>query len=114
MAHNGTSDPNQWFAVTNSDGSPIFTPPAKYTFNHQDGIRNEIYAPGFNNWNLGLFKKFAFNERTGFEFRAEAYDAFNHPNWSAPSYNPTSATFGKVTGKTNDVRNLQLSLRFYF
>jgi hypothetical protein len=51
---------------------------------------------------------------TGFQFRAQAFDAFNHPNWSGADFNPTSATFGKVTGKTNDVRNLQLSLRYYF
>ena len=80
----------------------------------QNGIRNEIYNPGFNNWNLGLFKKFALNERFGFQFRAEAFDAFNHPNWGGANFNPTSAGFGKITGKTGDVRNLQLSLRFYF
>jgi hypothetical protein len=51
----------------------------------------------------------------GFQFRAEAFDAFNHPNWSNVDRNPThSDTFGKITGKTNDARNLQLSLRFYF
>ena len=62
-----------------------------------------------------LFKKFAINERTGFQFRAEAFDAFNHPNLNGAGTNPNNlSTFGKVTGKTNDVRNLQLSLRFYF
>ena len=29
-------------------------------------------------------------------------------------FNPTSAAFGKITGKTGDVRNMQLSLRLYF
>jgi hypothetical protein len=106
---------NYWFRTTNPDGTPIFTPPAAGTFVTQKGIRNTIYSPGFNNWNLGLFKSFAINERSGFQFRAEAFDAFNHPNLSAPDRNPTHTdTFGKVTGKTNDARNLQLSLRFYF
>ncbi len=35
-----------------------------------------IYNPGFNNWNIGLFKKFAITERIGFQFRAEAFNAF--------------------------------------
>ncbi len=61
-----------------------------------------------------LFKKFAITESKFFEFRAEAYDVFNHPNWSAPNYNPTSGTFGEVTSKTGLSRQLQLSLRFQF
>ncbi|HXJ13572.1 MAG TPA: hypothetical protein VNH19_14960, partial [Candidatus Limnocylindrales bacterium] len=115
MAHNGAKDPNLYFATTNSDGSPIFTPPAKGTFNLHNGVRGLIYRPGLENWNIGLYKKFSINERTGFQFRAEAFDAFNHPNWGSPGLNPTATTtFGKVTGKTDDVRNLQLSLRYYF
>ncbi|HLJ15147.1 MAG TPA: carboxypeptidase regulatory-like domain-containing protein [Bryobacteraceae bacterium] len=111
---NSASSPNQYFAVVNSNGSPVFTPPAAGTFNLQPGVRDSIHGPGFQDWNLGLFKKFAVNERSGFEFRAEAFDVINHPNWSAPNFNPTSAAFGKVTGKTNLSRNIQLSLRFYF
>ncbi len=81
-------------------------------------MRGLIYQPGFMNWNLGLFKKFAINERTGFQFRAEAFNAANHPNWGGSSgggvnFNPTNSNFGKVTNKGSE-RNLQLSLRAYF
>jgi hypothetical protein len=114
FAHNGAGDPSFYFRTTNPDGSPIFTAPQKGTFNLQNGVRDEIYGPGFNNWNLGMFKKFAINDRAGFQFRAEAFDAFNHPNWGGVNLNPTSSAFGKITGKTGDVRNLQLSLRAYF
>lgn len=110
----GAASPNQYFAVTNSSGQPLFTAPPAGTFNLQPGVRDEIYQPGFQDWNAGLYKKFAINERTGFEFRAEAFDLPNHPNWSGPQFNPTSSTFGKVTSKTDLARNLQLSLRFYF
>jgi len=110
----GAASPNQYFAVTNSSGQPLFTAPPAGTFNLQPGVRDEIYQPGFQDWNAGLYKKFAINERTGFEFRAEAFDLPNHPNWSGPQFNPTSSTFGKVTSKTGLARNLQLSLRFYF
>ena len=118
MAYNSANpaaDSNYWFNPYNADGTLKFKQPTKGTFNHQDGIRDLIYRPGFNNWNLGLFKSFAITETVGFQFRAQAYNAFNHPNWNAPGMNPTSlSTFGKVTGKTDDVRNLQLSLRFQF
>jgi len=119
---NSSSSPNQYFATTNSSGQPIFTAPAAGTFNLQKGVRDEIYGPGFQDWNLGLYKQFAFNERHGLQFRAEAFDVNNHPNWTALTatggtsgfYNPTSSTFGKVTAKTGLSRNLQLSLRYYF
>jgi len=109
-----------WFATKNPDGTPIFTAPPAGTFVNQAGVRDIIYHPGFNNLNLGLFKKFAVTERFGFQFRAEAFNAFNHPNLSGPGstgvgLDPTNlTTFGKVTGKSDDVRNLQLSLRAYF
>ncbi|HEY2015424.1 MAG TPA: TonB-dependent receptor, partial [Bryobacteraceae bacterium] len=113
FAAGGAQDPAQWFSVKNADGSPIFTAPAKGTFNLQSGVRNPFHNPGFQNWNMGLYKKFAINDRAGFQFRAEAFDTFNHPNPNGADTNPTSATFGKTTAKSNE-RNLQLSLRFYF
>jgi hypothetical protein len=111
---NPGADSNYWFQVTDSNGNKLFTQPTAGTFNHQQGIRDLIYNPGFNNVNMGLFKKFAVNERIGFQFRAEAFNVFNHPNWGGVTTDPTSTSFGKVTGKTGDVRNLQLSLRAYF
>jgi hypothetical protein len=111
---NPGADPAQYFQTVDASGKPLFTQPASGTINLQKGIRDIIYNPGFNNVNLGLFKKFPVNERVGFQFRAEAFNAFNHPNWGGVSTDPTSSSFGKVTGKTGDVRNLQLSLRFYY
>ena len=124
----GTFGPNgQWFATTNPDGSPIFTKPAPGTFNTQR-VRDLIYQPGYQNWNLGLFKNFRIDEQRGFQFRAEAFNFINHPNWCGGSgcsgttnigLNPANLnTFGKVLTKGGGVgggeRNLQLSLRFYF
>ena len=125
----GSFGPNgQWFATTNPDGSPIFTAPPQGTFNTQL-VRNIIYQPGFQNWNLGLFKEFPIGEKKGFQFRAEAYNVWNHPNWCGASgcsgttnigLDPTNTkTFGKVLTKGGSSsgsgeRNLQLSLRFYF
>jgi len=34
--------------------------------------------PGRLNLDFGLFKRFAINERAGFEFRAETFNLFNH------------------------------------
>ena len=105
----------KYFATTNPDGTSIFTAPPLGTFNLQKGLRNEIYQPGFQNWNLSLKKRFPINERVGFEFNADAYNFINHPNWAAPNLNPTSGQFGEVTSKsTSNPRNLQVALRFLF
>ncbi len=105
-----------YFSTVTSSGSPLFTAPAAGTFNLQNGVRDLIYGPGFQDWNLSLYKKFALRAegKENIEFRCEAYDFINHPNWSAPNYNPTSSQFGMVTSKTSLARNLQLSLRFSF
>jgi hypothetical protein len=107
-----TSDPSYWFAVKNSDGTAIFTKPTAGTFSTQH-FRNYIYGPGFQNHNIGLLKDFHISERHAIQFRAEAFNWLNHPNWSGPDTNPTSGTFGKITSK-NSERNLQFALRYSF
>jgi hypothetical protein len=103
-----------YFTSVNPSGTAIFTKPATGTFNLQPGVRDNIYGPGFQDWNLALYKRFAITEKNGFQFRAEAYDFINHPNLSGPNYNPTSSQFGMITSKTTLARNLQLSLRYEF
>lgn len=104
--------------VTNSSSPRYFTAsvtqPAAGTINLQHGVRDSVYQPGLQDWNIGLLKTFTVNDRSGFQFRAEAYDFINHANLSGPNLNPTSSQFGMITSKTGLSRNLQLSLRFYF
>ena len=75
--------------------------------------RNLLNDPGFQNWNLGLFKQFMITERHRFQLRGEFFNFPNHPNWGNPSTNPTSGSFGKITSKGSE-RNIQLSLRYSF
>lgn len=56
------------------------TAPPKGTFNTTQNVRDLIYMPGFQNWNMGLFKRFPINERQGLQFRAEAFNVWNYPN----------------------------------
>jgi hypothetical protein len=112
-AKGGAGSP-QWFGTTNG-GNPIWTAPPAGTFNLQRGIRDNIYAPGLQNWNLALIKAFPVYRENRVEFRAEAYNFINHPNWASPNFTPTSATFGEVTQKTtSNPRTLQVGLRYSF
>jgi hypothetical protein len=106
---------NLWFAKNNPDGSPIFNLAAPNTFVHQPNVRDSIYQPGFQNWNLNMKKTFVVNERNRLEFKVDAYNFINHPNWAAPNLNPTSGQFGEVTSKTtSNPRQLQAGLTYLF
>ena len=119
---NGTPQITGGFAgpTGNASSAKYFTAnvtaPAAGTFNLQPGVRDSVYGPGLQDWNLMLFKKFAVTERNNLEFRCEAYDFINHPNWTTTStlWNPTSSQFGEITSKSNLQRTLQLSLRYSF
>src|SRR5437763_1193576 len=65
IALNGASEAEYWFQTTDSSGKLLFSAPGAGTFNNVAGSRNAIHNPGFQNWNLGLYKKFALGEKTG-------------------------------------------------
>ena len=88
-----------------------FTVPRAGTFGNA-GL-NILRGPGFQNWDLALFKNFRFSERVGAQIRAEAFNFLNHPLLSNPTTNPRSGDFGRVTSKYNE-RNLQLGIKILF
>ncbi|MBI2688107.1 MAG: TonB-dependent receptor [Acidobacteria bacterium] len=95
----------------------LYSQPAAGTF-VKDRLRNIMYGPGFQNWNLSLFKNFKIQERVNIQFRADGYNFVNHPNWGGSAgggldRNPNSGTFGQVTAKGGE-RNMQFGLRVGF
>ena len=50
-----------------------------------DTHRNSLIGPGFQYENLAAFKDFAIKERAKIQFRAEAFNLFNHPSGANPS-----------------------------
>jgi hypothetical protein len=105
-----------------------FAPPRGLTFG--DAGRNSLTNPHTTNFDMALFKHFAITEHAGFEFRAEAFNIFNHTQWwgvggdagsgtanvgvanNTYSSDPTSG-FLRVTAAHNP-RILQLGLKFLF
>jgi hypothetical protein len=57
-----------------------FALPTGLTFG--DSGRDDINNPGRINFDMALFKHFAIKERLSIEFRGEAFNIFNHPEWS--------------------------------
>jgi hypothetical protein len=75
--------------------------------------RAPIVGPGIQNWDLGIFKNFRFTETLTLQFRAELFNAFNHPNFGAPVTSFPTATFGTVSSAA-DGRQIQMGLKLNF
>ncbi len=57
-----------------------------------------FFGPGINNWNLGLHKDTQLRESMKLQIRFEAFNTFNHAQFSNPNGSYTAGTFGRVTG----------------
>lgn len=88
-----------------------FSQPRAGTFGNA-GL-NILRGPGFQNWDIALFKNFRITERIGAQFRGESFNFLNHPLLSNPNTNPRSGDFGRVTSKFNE-RNIQLGIKILF
>lgn len=122
----GPGSGNQFWNLTGDPSTPVtsftssanwfdpaaFTIPAAGTFGKQP--RNSLRGPGFWAWDMSLRKNFPTFEKQMLQFRFELFDILNHPNWSNPVTDPTNGSFGKVTGKSNDDRQMQLALKYIF
>jgi carboxypeptidase family protein len=100
--------------------------------------RDQIYGPGYWNYDFSTTKNFQLRERLQLQFRAEFFNIFNHPNFALPSNvitpgfladhvtpNPNASTAGLIT-QTPDVaqgnpglggggpRVVQIALRLQF
>jgi len=70
--------------------------------------RNTLHGPGLTYENLSLMKNFPIHDSMKFQFRAEAFNVFNHPSAANPSTSighdnsatalPDFSSFGRVTG----------------
>ena len=77
------------------------------------GVGTET-APGYKNLDLSIGKEFHLTEAKYFDFRADAFNIFNHPNFGPPDRNITSTAFGAINGIVGTPRTMQFALKFYF
>ena len=98
----------RWF-----DPSPsIFATPDPYKYGNAG--RDSLLGPGRTNWDSSLFKEFPIREQMLFQFRFEAYNTLNHPQFGYPNPNIGNAQAGQITTIVGNPRNLQASARFQF
>lgn len=78
-----------------------------------DARRNSIIGPGTKVFDMAFTKLIPLKESRMLEFRAQATNIFNIPNWSSIDTSVTSPTFGRVTG-VSAMRQITMTARFRF
>ena len=73
--------------------------------------RNTFSKDGIANLNASLSRQWSLAHDGSLNFRAEAYNLGNHPQFDQPQRNLTGSAFGKITNTLNDGRVLQFTLR---
>lgn len=92
----------------------LATPPVTAPFGNLG--RNVAYGFPLYQTDLVLAKSFrmpAINDGARLQFRGEFYNLFNHTNFTAPTVDLSSASFGR-SGSTFDPRYVQLALKLIF
>ena len=105
----GQRTPDRWFDVG------AFAAPTGFAFGNAP--RNGLTGPGQNVFDWSLRKEFALTESQRLEFRAEFFNALNHPNFAQPDNfidddGPGGAGF--ITSLAIPMRQIQFGLKYNF
>jgi hypothetical protein len=95
----------EWFNIAAFSKPPIGT--------YGDARRNSIIGPGSKVFDMAFTKIFPLKEARVLEFRAQATNIFNKPNYSSIDTNLNSLTFGRVTA-AGAMRQFTMTARFRF
>lgn len=119
-------DPSRINPTTGAGVAPDLQPAfaGQVFFNPQGGSlgslqRRALDGPGFWMYDASLVKNIKITDRQSLEFRADAYNLFNHPNFFVGDQNVNSSTFGQITSMnfTNygvSTRKMQFGLFYRF
>jgi hypothetical protein len=99
------ADPSRWF---NTDAF------MRVTNKYGNVGRNTLRQPAMKVWDIGLFKEFPVREGQRFQFRWEAFNLWNTPQFRAPNAQLGTPTFGQITSLWLDNRQMQFALKYLF
>jgi len=107
-------DPNGQRNITSWFNAAAFTDIPAGQFRPGTSGRSVVTGPGYMKTDFSMFKNIPFGEQFRLQFRAEAFNLFNHTNFDGVGTTmSTTSTFGKVTS-ARDARTMQLGLKLYF
>ncbi len=102
----GQRGPTHWFDIT------AFQAPNGPFYGNSG--RNVLRGPERVNVDLGLARNFAIRERFRLQFRGEAFNLFNHPQFGIPGATIGAAGAGIIGRVVTPERQIQLALKLIF
>ena len=89
-----------------------FVSPPPYTFGNTG--RNILIGPGIEDLDFGLDKDFHIRDALAMQFRVEAFNLPNHPNFGIPGTSIGTPSAGTITSQILNARELQFAARFHW
>jgi hypothetical protein len=89
----------------------VFSQPPPFTFGNVGPTISDVRADSVRNTDLALLKTFSAGTRARVQFRVEALNAWNRPQFEAPDTSVNSPSFGVIRGQANTPRQLQFALK---
>jgi hypothetical protein len=74
---------------------------------------DSIKGPGYENWDLSVYRTVRLEKSLNLQFRLEAYNAFNHTNFTSFATTWGATNYGQITSAGNP-RVLQLGAKLNF
>jgi hypothetical protein len=106
------------FTGTNYFANPsVLSTPQTFSFGNSSRTVGTALQPGARNFDMSIFKEFLLtklHEGMRGEFRAEAFNIFNHPQFQGPDVTVGASDYGMITSTVNSPRQLQIALKLYF
>jgi hypothetical protein len=91
-----------------------FSQPAPFTLGNGPAYYDNLRSPGLSTTDFSLFKEFSTYRMLKVQFRAEAFNVFNHVQFGSPDTKVTDTSFGAITSQANSPRQIQFGLKLLF
>lgn len=99
---------DRWFDTTR------FSLNEPFTYGNAPRVMPNLRGDSSNSFDFSIFKNVQVSEGIRLQIRAEAFNAFNRPQFRAPISSINSTAFGVVRGQANSPRDIQLALKLLF
>lgn len=88
-----------------------FTAPGAFTYGNSPRSLSDLRSDAFIDTDLSAIKNTPIHDQLSWQFRAEAFNLFNHPVFGPPDTTLGDGTTGLVGSTTNNPRQIQLGFK---
>jgi hypothetical protein len=110
---NGTGSVTNWFNTNCFSTTALAQSLAAGLPRFGTSGRNILRGPGVVNTDISLIKRSQLADRLSSEFRVDAFNIFNHPNFGPPNAVIGGSIVGQITS-ASAARELQLGVKLVF